>query len=572
MFKNWIFFILIFMAAGFLFLQLPVTVHSQERSGEVLQQLERKDILPKDSLKEPLKELEIKREERPKEVKEAGPKVFIKQFKVEGNTLLNPAIIHAIVSANENRELTFAEIQAVADLITAKYREDGYILAYAFVPAQDIKDGIVVIQIIEGKVGKITIEGNKHYSTAFIKGHLETVRKDPSLKEQTLERSLLILNEYPSLEVKAALQAGKEPGTTDITATVSDKRPISFSIGYDNFGSNITSKHRMIASLNIGNVITSGDQIMFRGVTGLDRIDFNRLSFGRLEYLMPIGYNGTQMGILLANSLYRAGEELIVLGIEGKARIYGIHISHPFIKTRERTLSARAGFQYKDVYEYRLGALSSEDNIRTLTIGVNYDYVDGLYGRNIIVVEYNRGIRDFLGGAGKNDPATSRLNADGQFNKFNIDAARVQRLPLQSFLVLRGSGQLSADKLFVAEQFFIGGMGSVRGFRPAMHSGDSGYSLTAELVSSPFFPETKVLGQKIRDTIKLALFADHGGVYRNKPQPGEDRNNYLTSIGAGLRLHVGRHFSFRIDYAVPEIKGRFNSRNSETYLQATMVF
>jgi hemolysin activation/secretion protein len=547
--------------------------HAQERSGEVLQQLEKKDIVPKERPKEP----EIKKEERPKEVKEppkedAAPKVLIKQFKVEGRTLLNPAIIHAIVSANENRELTFAEIQAVADLITAKYREAGYILANAFVPAQDVKDGVVVIKIIEGKVGKITVDGNKHYSKTFIEKHLASIMKDPSLKEQTLERSLLILNEYQSLEVKAALQAGKEPGTTDITATVADKFPISFSLGYDNFGSNTTSKHRMSAALNIGNLITSGDQIMLRGTTGLDTLDINKLSYGRIEYLTPIGYDGTQLGFYHANSLYKAGEELTILGIEGKARIYGLYISRPFIKTRQRTLSVKAGFQYKDVYEYRLDSLNSKDDIRIFHIGLNYDYADGLYGRNIWSIEYNMGIRDLLGGAGRNDTGTSRLNADGQFNKFNIDAARVQKLPLYGYLVLKGSAQLSADELFVAEQFTIGGMGSVRGFKSALHSGDNGYSLTAEFAFSPLFPETKVLGQKIGDTIKLALFADHGGVYRNKPQPGEDKDNFLTSLGAGLRLYAGKHLSFRIDYAVPEMKRKFNSKNSETYMQATVAF
>ncbi|MBI5213154.1 MAG: ShlB/FhaC/HecB family hemolysin secretion/activation protein [Nitrospirae bacterium] len=309
--------IIIFCLIGF----FPLNVlYAQERSGEVLQQLEKKDIIPKERPKEPP---EIKKEEKPKEVKEpVGPKVFVKQFKVEGNTLLSPDIINSITSANENRELTLAQIQAVADLITAKYREAGYILSNAFVPAQDIKDGIVIIKIVEGKVGKITIDGNKSYSASFIEKHLAAVRKDPSLKEQTIERSLLILNEYPSLEVKAALQAGKEPGTTDITASVSDKFPISGSIGYDNFGSNTTSKHRMSAALNVGNIITSGDSIMLRGTTGLDRIDINKLSYGRVEYLMPIGGDGTQIGIYHANSLYKAGEDLTVLGIEGKARIY----------------------------------------------------------------------------------------------------------------------------------------------------------------------------------------------------------------------------------------------------------
>ncbi|TAN45700.1 MAG: ShlB/FhaC/HecB family hemolysin secretion/activation protein [Nitrospirae bacterium] len=311
---------------------------------------------------------------------------------------------------------------------------------------------------------------------------------------------------------------------------------------------------------------------MLRGTTALDRIDINKLSYGRVEYLIPAGGDGTQIGLYHANSLYKAGEELTVLGIEGKARIYGVYVSRPFIKTRERTLAVKAGFQYKNVYEYRLDALNTKDKIRVFNVSLNYDCTDGLQGRNIWALEYSRGVRDFLGGAGRNDSNTSRLNADGQFNKITIDVVRVQKLPGYSYLILKGSGQLSVDEFFAAEQFVIGGAGSVRGFKPALHSGDRGYTLTAELAASPFFSEKKVAGQKVGDTIKFALFTDHGEVYKNNPQPGENKANYLTSLGAGVRLYAGKHFSFKVDYAIPEINGKFTSKNSETYAQVIMGF
>lgn len=139
-------------------------------------------------------------------------------------------------------------------------------------------------------------------------------------------------------------------------------------------------------------------------------------------------------------------------------------------------------------------------------------------------------------------------------------------------LILKASGQISDDALFVAEQFYIGGAGSVRGFRPSSQSGDSGYLVSAELHLSPIYPEAKIFNQDIGDTIKLVLFADHGGVYKNNVQPGENKDDELTSIGAGLRLYYSRNFSFRLDWAVPNIKGNFNAENSETYLQAVVSF
>lgn len=557
------------IAAAFLAIITPPAL-AQDKSGEILQQLEKKELIPKETPEKPAIE---QKQEKPKQIPD-GKKILIRQIKIEGITL--PGIIEeqtlkSILSKYENRDLTLSEINQIAEDITAAYRQQGYILAYAYIPEQEIKHGILEIRIIQGKTGDITVRGNKSYSTEFIQKHLDKIKKDPSPKEETIERALLILNEYPSLNVKASLKAGKQFGATDITAQAKDSLPISGSISYDNFGSNTTSKHRLNAAFNIGNLITSGDYLMLRGLTGLDRIDLNKLSYGRLEYLFPIDYNGTKIGINYSNSIYEAGEQYTILDVHGKATAAGIYITHPLIKTREKTLDVRFGFDYKDVYDYMLDNLRSEDNIRVFNLGMTYDFID-IQGRNIINLTYYQGVRDLFGGNSSNDPNASRLNADGSFSKYTPDAIRVQKLPGYNHLMLKASGQISDDALFVAEQFYIGGAGSVRGFRPSSQSGDSGYLVSAELHLSPIYPEAKIFNQNLGDTIKLVLFADHGGVYKNNVQPGENKDDYLTAIGAGLRLYYSRNFSARLDWAVPEINGNFNAENSETYLQAVVSF
>jgi hemolysin activation/secretion protein len=232
----------------------------------------------------------------------------------------------------------------------------------------------------------------------------------------------------------------------------------------------------------------------------------------------------------------------------------------------------RLGFDYKDVDDYLLDNLRSKDNIRELNLGMTCNFTDILYGRNIINLTYYQGLRGFLGGNNKNDPDASRMNADGGFSKFTADVVRVQKLPGYNYLMLKASGQFSDDNLFVAEQFMIGGVGSVRGFASSAKSGDKGYYASAELYLSPIFPETKIFDQKIGDTFKLVLFADHGGVFINDAQPGEDRHDYLTSFGAGIRIYAGKHISARIDYAVPNIDGTYKAENSATYVQLVFSF
>lgn len=551
---------------------IPPTAFAQEPSGEVLKQLEKKETLPKPE--EPAKAPVIQQQEKPAPTAAAGPKIFVKTFKIQGATILDEAALNTIIAPYQNKELTLSEIIQAADAITTAYRQKGFLTANAFVPVQDIKDGVVVIQVIEGKTGAITITGNKNYKTEFIQKHLEKIKQDPSLKEQSLERALLLLNDYLSLNINASLKAGTEPGTTDIAITAKDSYPISASLTYDNFGTDTLSKNRMSLSIDKGSTITDGDLIRLSGVTGLDRIDLNKLSYGRIEYILPLDYNGTRAGIYYANSLYEAGKEFASLIIKGKANIAGLYITNPIIKTVDTTLSIKLAFDYKNINDYMLDSLRSGDNIRAGSLGITLDAIDNLYlsARNILSLTYSRGMGTILGGTGKNDPKASRVNADGEFNKYTLDAVRVQKLPGYTHLLLKGAGQYSSDPLFIAEQYSIGGVGSVRGFKPSSQSGDSGYNLTGELLLSPFFPETAILNQKIGDTIKLALFADHGGVYRNNVQPGENKDDYLTGIGAGIRIFYGKNFSARFDYAVPEIKGKFNGKNSEIYLQATVSF
>lgn len=181
-------------------------------------------------------------------------------------------------------------------------------------------------------------------------------------------------------------------------------------------------------------------------------------------------------------------------------------------------------------------------------------------------------LETFWGGSGQNDPDVSRYKADGEYNKYTFDFTRAQQLPGYNHILLKASGQYSADSLFVAQQFMSGGAWSVRGFKPSSLSGDSGYLLSVELYLSPLYPETKIFNQKLGDTLKFVIFADNGGVYKNNAQSGEEKAAYQTSVGLGLRLYYSKYFSYRLDWAVPNQGGSYEAKNSETYFQVTTGF
>ena len=571
-------FIIPFIVLFALFLQdvAYAQMFAQQAPGEVIQELEkerRQQELQRKEQQETKPPIIIEEQKAPPKAA-AGPaeKVLVKKFRVEGNTLLSASEINAVAAPFEGKELTLEDMRNVADLITAKYRDKGYIIVNAFVPKQEIKENVVTIQVVEGKVESISVMGNKSYSTSFIENYLSVIYKDPSLKEDRLEKALVLLNDNPSLDVKAALKAGTAPGTTDVIAEVKDKFPVWGNIFYDNYGTSTTGKNRVGFGLGLGNLLTSGDALNLWGITGLDKIDVNALSYGRVDYSVPLGVYGTRAGIYYAHNLYEAAGDVTPLGLSGNADLAGVFISHPLIKTRDSTLSARLGFDYKDVREYALQQLFAKDNVRVATFGLFYDSTDRYLGKNFADVTYHQGISGFLGGSGNTDLNVSTVGAGGNFNKVTADALRIQKLPGYNSLILKGSGQYSSDPLFVVEQFLIGGAGSVRGWDPAQYAGDIGYSLTAEADLSPFFADNTIFGQKVGNTIQYAFFIDHGYVRRNNVQPGEDRQDYLTGAGGGIRLFAGSFFTLKADYGIPWVNNSFDTRKAVTYVQSMFSF
>ena len=550
-------------------------IFAQQLPGEVIQQLERdrRDQEQQRREERPQKPPIIMEEKKPPPPP-AGPaaKVLVKKFRVEGSTLLTPQEIGSVVAPYEGKELSLEDMRNVADLITARYRSKGYIIANAFVPKQEIKDNVVTIKVVEGKIESITVRGNKSYSTDFIKKYLSVIEKDPSLKEQTLEKALILLNDNHSLDVKASLKAGKEPGMTDVIAAVEDKFPVWGSLFYDNYGTSTTGKNRMGFGLGLGNLLTSGDTVNLWGITGTDKIDVNALSYGRVEYSVPIGIYGARAGLYYAHNLYQASGDVTPLGLQGNADIAGTFIIQPLYKTRDSTLAARLGFDYKNVRQYELESLTSDDHDRVLTLGFLYDSLDSYGGKNYADLTLHQGIKGFLGATGPNDPYSSRYGADSGFEKVTADFLRIQKLPGYNHILLRASGQYSSDPLFVVEQFLAGGAGSVRGYNPAEIAGDTGYSCTAELVVSPIYPDSTIFGQKVGNTIQYAFFIDHGYVHRNAILPGDYQRAELTGVGGGIRLYAGKYFSVKADYGIPLVGGTLETRKSVTYVQAMITF
>ncbi|MFI5342521.1 MAG: ShlB/FhaC/HecB family hemolysin secretion/activation protein, partial [Candidatus Methylomirabilales bacterium] len=198
----------------------------------------------------------------PKEAE--GPKVLVTQFRVTGNTVIPSAKLEALVRSEEGKELSLAQLREVAARITDYYADKGFILARAYLPPQDVREGVLEIAVLEGTIGRIEVTGNERYNSATITRALTRVENAKVVNEGLLETAINDLNDYPGLNVRASLKPGESRGTTDVVLTAQERVPVNFGVDVDNYGSRFTGFWRYGVELGYGNIAGLGDKLSFR--------------------------------------------------------------------------------------------------------------------------------------------------------------------------------------------------------------------------------------------------------------------------------------------------------------------
>ena len=480
-------------------------------------------------------------------------KVLIKEIVFEGNTVIDTPTLEKVTEPYRDRELTLGEMSELVDLVTITYQEQGYILARAYLPKQDIKDGLLKIGIVEGSIGKIIIAGKTHYSDKVLKRYFKPQVKHGVIKEEFIEKGLLMSTGIPQVKTNVALKKGDKPGLVDVVLNTTDTSDVTFGVNlnldYNNYGSDFVSEHRFNAVIDIIDH-KWGSVASLRGSTGAN---INDTVFGSINLMIPVNSYGTKFSVSFLQSTYSIGEEFAELGLGGDSTLYGFSLSHPLIIKKNRNLNVSLGYDNKRVKNEISGSgIINIDRIDEFNLSLNYDDLDRFLGKNIISLGlYSGQIIDF------DEGRLSRLEANKSFERVKLSAARIQKVPGTQYanLLIRGAGQYSNDRLLPMEQAVIGGYGSVRGTEPSGALGDYGYNASIELMMAPpFIAEKTYFGQRVAQMAQFSLFVDHGGVYTTKPVEGEFFSEHLTGYGAGVRLFYKDKFNFKYDIGLPYAK------------------
>ncbi|OGW76986.1 MAG: hypothetical protein A3C51_02150 [Omnitrophica bacterium RIFCSPHIGHO2_02_FULL_46_20] len=487
-----------------------------------------------------------------------GKSILVNDIEVRDSTLVSKGAIDKITAPYKGKELSLTEMQKICDLITDEYRKKGQITSRAYLPPQSIKDGLLVIMVVEGRLGTVEVKGNRYFKSNLIKKKLKLKAGD-FFDYKALQKSLVKINEHPDRFVKSVLVPGKEPGTTDIVLEVEEKLPIHIGYEYDNFGSRYINYDRHTVTAEHNNLLGLDDKFYFKYQKGQNEF----FDLTQLRYAVPL-FGSLEAGAYWLWSTSRLGKEFKANKIKGESEIGGAFLTAPLIDTDNVDLRASCGFDYKHIRNYTNETKASRDEARVVKAGFDLDMTDK-WGRTVISVEEDVGLSG--GDLHKKDPSATRAGAGAEFGKLIGNIYRLQPMPFSSYILWKNGFQATNYNMLAVEQFQLGGITTVRSYAPAEYSGDSGLSSTVEWSFPPYgLPkEIRVPLSKstFYDATRLVAFYDMGYVHLKNPLPTEKKDKTIHGWGFGMRFNLPEDFftRFEVSYRLDR-KAQFDTPNA----------
>lgn len=522
-------------------------------AGQQIQQIPQPPIVER-----PAPEIKVDKQAAPVEAAVTGPKIRVNSLQVTGETLFSDEQLIAATDFRPGSELSLSDLRNIASRMAQYYNDRGYFLAQAYLPAQDIEDGVVTVAVIEGHYGAIDLRNQSRLKDSVARGVLAGLDSGDIVDSAPLERRLLLLSDIPGVAVRSTLTPGSAVGTSDLIVDIIPGRSVTGSAEADNAGNRYTGPYRLGGSVYFNNLTGNGD------VASLRVLASNLgLLYGRASYQTLLG--NASVGAAYARVNYELGREFKSLDARGSADIFSVFGSFPLIRSRETNLYALGAVEARFL-EDRIGATSTLTNrdIRAVTAGLRGDQRDviGPGGWSTFSVGATWGKLDIeTAQARAIDAASSRRN--GTYGKLQFGVAHLQQLigPLSLYGAVRG--QVANKNLDSSEQMALGGAYAVRAYPEGEAYGDQGY--VANLEARFLLPD---FSEAMPGRLQLVGFVDVGAVKLAKdPWFTGPNSAHRKGFGAGIIWSSPNDFLINASYArklgdqeatsAPDRSGRF---------------
>ena len=508
---------------------------------------------------------------------ESGDRMLVKGFVVDGVTP-NPAAgitqqsVQAAADAEFAREtggapsarMTVGHMVRVADAVTTFYRSQGYIVAKAFLPVQTIgPDSVVHIQVSEGRVSEIVVEGAKGYSPDILKKpSADLVGKVPT--RDTVESALLYTQDYPGVRLFGTFRPGDQQGETKLILQVLEEDSFGFALGFDNYGTELTGLYRTRLDVAWKNMVGWGDQL---DVSLLQSVSPENTTFGSLGYAVPVGPRGFRVLAQASQNAFLVDQEPFdQLQLDGTITSYRLGLDWRY--RRGRFANARAALSYV-AKASELTALDTlkvtDDNFNVVELESAMDRIDVRFkGVDQITAKVRQGAGGSFSSGGQYESSFTIL--EGRYT-------RAQVLADTQTLVLRLRGQSTDKSISPLEQFSLAGPDAVRAYPVGQLLRHTGQFVSLDYqVQAPGFSRAQgPFSRQWGDLLQFSLFADyaHGRGAKDKQDQQDDAE--ISGYGAGIRFGVPGTFQFLLEGAKP-LSGLVANDGKDLRLYGNLTF
>ena len=493
-----------------------------------------------------------------------APRMIVKDFKVEGvvdrpehqiskkfiEYLANDEAFR-IASDKPPYGFTVSMFEQVAGAITRYYRAKGYFLARAYIPEQVVKDGVVVIRVVESLLGSVVVDGNSLFETKQLTDPFKNLVGKAIFKDD-IESELYKLNDYHGLTARGVFGPGAEPGTSAMLIKVKEKPTEGF-VSFDNYGSIFTGEYRLRLHYEMNNVFKTAGQLKYDLLSTLNTGSV----FGQVQYSQPIFDRTYRTGGGISFNTFEVGNELEDLSLTGNSLMMNGFLSKQIYRSKSDRLIAGSALHLKQAESSTAGNVQADDTLTVVQLTGYYDGINRLWSnsKHAVNLDISIGLADLLGslpsdgGDLSSRSSGSETKAGGDFTKTVLSYQNFYKINQLQSLIFRFKTQMTSDLLTSLEQMPLGGPDTVRAYPVSEALVDKGTFFSFEwIVANSPDVEYDWLNK-----LRMSAFYDYASGEIIDPLVSETPKVSLGAIGIAAQVEPFKKFKVRVDLALTEI-------------------
>ncbi|CAN5618516.1 ShlB/FhaC/HecB family hemolysin secretion/activation protein [soil metagenome] len=444
-----------------------------------------------------------------------GQRVTLKDVQIQGQLAVSKEELIRALGPVIGQSFDFAGLQQLAARVTQSLRGYGYSFSRAYLPAQNLTDGVLRIAVLEGRYGKVSVVSADSQLAQQAQPWFAGLAPGERITSGPLERSLLLLDDLPGIQASARLEPGADLGTGDLHVQVERSARYTGAVGVDNHGNRYSGKSRGYFNLDINSPFVFGDQISLRG-----SYSSQGTWLGSAAYSLPLGTDGWRAQIGASRTQYELGKEFANLQAHGTADAASAGLGYALLRTQDRNLRLGIQLQTRRLQDKQDATLTSASKTaQVVPISIAGDLRDA-YGVTWGNITFASGNLSLDAGLRAVDGATART--EGRYTKVNADLARLQPLTPNMTLYGRLSLQQASKNLDSSEKLSLGGPAGVRAWPSGEAAGDEGQLIQAEL--------------RLQTDWGVPFFFIDAGSVRISRNPWLAGNNQRSIKGSGFGL------------------------------------